>query len=96
MAIPAANFSTPAGWVTYASTATNGLFWPLMLIAIFVISFGTLAGRTSTSKAFASSSFLNVILAMFLSIIGGIDGLTMTVSIALAVGGFAMLLFAKE
>jgi hypothetical protein len=95
MTFPLANFTTPYEWVAYASTVTGGWFWNLILVAIWVVAFGSLSGSTTTERAFATSSFFTGILASFLYVMGGIDALPTVIAIALAIVGFIMLLFVK-
>lgn len=96
MTLPLANFTSPADWVIYASLVTSGFFWPLMLIAIFIISFGSLLRATTMERAFATSSFFTGILAAFLFIIGGMDSLFAIIFVALAIAGFILLLFSRD
>jgi hypothetical protein len=96
MTTPIANFSSPEGWVLYASQATGGWFWSLLLLSVFVISFSTLVSKTSVSRAFAAASFFNGILAAFLYVIGGIDGVVAVISVALTIAGFMMVLFERQ
>lgn len=95
-AFPLANFTTPTEWVIYASTVTGGWFWTLILIAIFIVSFGSLSGFTTTERSFATSSFFTGILAAFLYVLGAIAPLHATIFIAITIIGFIMLLFKKE
>jgi hypothetical protein len=93
---PVANFTNYGDWVTYASLVTGNWFWPLALVGIWIVSFGTLAGFTTTERAFASSSWLTGILAGILYALGGLTDLQAIVAVALAIVGFIMLLFTKD
>jgi len=96
MAFPLANFTTPAEWVVYVSTVTGGWFWSLILVAIWVMSFGSLSGYTTVERSFAATSFFTGVLAAFLYVLEAIDTLPTTIAIALAIVGFIMLLFTKK
>lgn len=90
------NFTTPADLMVYASTVTNGWFWPLVLMAIWVVTFVTLVGFSSMERGFAASSFMTGILATFIFTLGGMDALYAVLFVALAIGSFVLLLFSKE
>jgi hypothetical protein len=93
---PVANFTNYSDWMIYAGAVTNGWFWPLILVAIWIVSFGTLAGFTTTSRAFAATSWLTGILGTFIYVMGGSGVEIALISVALAIAGFVMLLFTKE
>jgi hypothetical protein len=90
------NFTDPAQFITYGPTVTSGLFFDLILIGIFIVTFGTLSGRTTTERAFAVAAFFNGVLSMFLFIIGGIEITAALISVSLAIVGFILLLFNKD
>lgn len=96
MTYPNPNFTTPGDWAPYAATVTGGMFWDLILAAIFIIAFGTLSGRTTTERALGTSAFLTGILAAPLYIISGIQGTDAVIFLAAAIGGFILLLFTRD
>jgi uncharacterized membrane protein len=49
---------------TYINTVTDGLFFAIMLLAIFLIIFITSIYRTNTSRALAFSSFLTFVISL--------------------------------
>lgn len=75
-----ANFSVPTvndtqgffeifTWVN--NTATDGLFFPIMLLTIWIIAFiGTITQTKKVSVAWTFSSFIGSILAILLSLMG--------------------------
>lgn len=96
MAYPLANFTTPADLLVYASTVTDGWFWTLVIMAVWVVSFATLIGFSSTERSFAASSFLTGIMATFIFALGGMDVVPAVMFIAMAIGGFVLMLFSRE
>ena len=93
---PIANFTTPGDWISYASTATSGMFWNLILVAIFMIMFGTFQKSSSVERGFAASSFVTGLLAIFLLLMNGIDSWSATAWIVLSFAGFILLLFNRD
>jgi hypothetical protein len=55
---------------SYANTVTSGVFWYLMLILIFGVSFISLKSRTSTNKSFLTSFYIVTVLSSLLSMTG--------------------------
>ena len=96
MAFPLANFSDPAGLVVYANDVTGGMFWPLILAVVWIVSFGSLSGFTTVDRAFSVTSFFTATLAAFLYVLGAMDNLYVVIFMALAIIGFIMLLFSKK
>ena len=91
-----ANFSSPVEMLVYASLVTGGWFWPLMLVALWIVSMGILGGFTTIERSFAATSFFIGILATFIFAMGGMDASFAVIFIALAIGGFVMLLFSRD
>jgi len=79
----------------YANTVTHGWFWQLILIAIFVVSFGVLIGRNDASRSFAASSFLTSIIALFMSLMNLIPSMIALITIILSFVSIGLLLFRK-
>ena len=96
MPFPVANFTNPADIVGYASIVTGGLFWNLMLVAVWIVGFGLLMRYSTTERAFAAVSFFTGILSIMIWVSGGIDTVASIVWVALAIVGFIMLLFSKD
>ena len=96
MTFPLANFTTPGEWMIYASTVTGDWFWTLILVAVWIISFGALSGYTTTERAFAATSFFTGILSAFIWVTGAMDTLKVVIFMGLAIVGFIMLLFSRD
>lgn len=55
----------------FVNNATGGLFFPLILLGIWLIAFiGAIAEGRPASRAFIFSSFVSTVLGMLLSIMG--------------------------
>lgn len=96
MAFEAINATQPIDLLTYANTVTGGLFWNMILLAVFVIAYMGLSQRSSSTKSFAATGFLTGIVGSFLFVLGLIPIFSLLVSIVLAIAGFVLLLFSKE
>jgi hypothetical protein len=73
-----------------SNNATNGLFWPIMLLVIWVVSF--LAFKNySTSRAWTFASFFCSILGIFLAVMDYISPKWMYLTIVMTVVGFVWL-----
>ncbi len=77
------------------NTATEGLFWAVMLLVIWVISFFAMKGY-STSRAWTFASFFCSILAIFLSVMDYLAPKWMYLSIFLTLIGFIWLKLEAE
>ena len=73
------------GW-----TATAGLFWPVILLVIWVVAFMA-TKQYSTSRAWTSASFLCAILSIMLAVMDYIAPKWMYLSIFLTLVGFVWL-----
>lgn len=80
----------------YASTVTGGLFWPLILMAIWIVSFGTFIGFSTPERSLVGASWLTAILGAILYAMQAMDGLYAVIFIGLALATFVMLLFSKQ
>ena len=96
MVFEAANVTNPVELFTYANTVTSGVFWPLMLAAIFIVTYMGLSSKAGSQKAFAASGFLTGIIGSFMFVLGFIEVLPALIAIVLAIAAFVMLLFSKE
>ena len=95
MVYAAPNVTNMSALFTYANTVTDGLFWQLILMAVYIVTFISLSGRAKTSECLASSGFFTGIVAVIMFIMGLIGEIQLIVAIVLALGGFVMLLFSK-
>lgn len=66
----------------YVNKVSDGMFFVLVMFAIFVIVFISLKDYTS-SRAFTGAAFLNMILAIMMRTLGLIDNIWMYLSIVL-------------
>ena len=66
----------------YVQTVSNGMFFILILFALFVITFIALKNYTS-SRAFTGATFLNMILSVIMGTLGLIDTQWIYLSIVL-------------
>lgn len=81
---------------TYANTATNYFFWQAMLAVVFLVAFISLRQKNSTERSFAASGFLTGLLGIFFYGIGLVQEMGLLILLAVAIGGFVLLLSAKE
>ena len=72
------------------SSATGGLFWPVMLLVIWTVSFMALK-QYSTSRAWTFSSFLCAVIGIFMATMDYISPRYMYIPIILTVIGFVWL-----
>ena len=71
---------------TTANTVTNGLFWGVILITIFIIAMFKLIPKTDTPSAIAVSSFICFGLSLFLLYLQWIS-IFYTIGFAIMVAG---------
>lgn len=94
MAYPTpANFTAPLDAMTYANTVTYGIFWNLILLAVYVVAYVALSQRSRTMPAFTATSFLGFSISTILYASALIPELTFIVTIVLALVSFIMLMF---
>ena len=55
---------------TYVNSVSDGIFFPVMMLVIWIIAFITMLARTSASKALTFTSFFAMVLAIPLSVLG--------------------------
>jgi len=81
----------------YPNTVTGGMFWNLILLAIFIVVYLGLSApkNAKTSNSFAGSGFLTGIIASFMFILGFIEVMPLLISIVVAIASFVLLLFSK-
>jgi len=60
------NVDSLYGLAAFANTATEGAFWLLMLLSIFVVLLVSLGRQHGIDKAVAVSSFICLILSLFM------------------------------
>lgn len=87
------NMTSHIDMFTYANDVTGGLFWSMILGAIFVVAFGTLQRTNGTSKAFAASTFFTGLIASIMFVLTLIDSLVLGIALAGAIAGLLMLWF---
>lgn len=56
--------------VSYANTVTGDLFWSLMMILLFGVSFMSLKSKTSNNKALLSALYIVTVISSLLSMVG--------------------------
>jgi hypothetical protein len=93
---PLANFTNPSDIIPYMATVTGGLGWDLILVGIWIVSFGILGGFTTTERSFATTSFFTGILSITLWAAHGIDAYSSILWVAVAIVGFILLLFSRD
>lgn len=81
---------------TYANTATDWIFWQLMLATVFLVAFISLRSKNSTERSFAASGFLTGIVGIFFYVIGLIQLTPFIAALVVGIGSFVMLLTSKE
>lgn len=96
MAFPSINATDPLAMFSYANTVTDGWFWPLILLTIWIIAFMGISYKTDSGKSLASSSFLTGIIAIFMYILGLITEVPLLLAMVLAIASFVMLLFDRK
>lgn len=55
---------------TWVNNVSGGIFFPVIVLVIYIITFITLLSYTSPSRAMTFTSFLCAILGMMLSVLG--------------------------
>lgn len=95
MAYANPNATDITGILTYANTVTGGWFWTLIVISVFVMSFGVLIARNDAKKSFAAASFLSTILSMILFVLDLIQMNIMVITILMSFAGLMLMLFNK-
>lgn len=80
----------------YANTVTNFIFWQLMLLVIFIVTFVSLRSKNSTEQSFSAAGFLTGVIGIFMYSVGIVQELPLIVSIILIIGSFVALLTTKE
>lgn len=98
MPFPAPNATNLVELFQHPNTVTGGMFWNLILLAIFMVAYLALSSvkNANTSNVFAGSGFLTGISASFMFILGFIEVLPLLIAIVVAIGSFVLLLFSKE
>ena len=81
---------------TYANTATDMIFWQLMLVTVFIVAFITLNSKNTLERSLAASGFLTGMIGSFLFVLGLIQLMPLLISLAVAIGSFVLLLTTKE
>jgi len=96
MAFTPANASNLVELFGYPNTVTGGVFWQLILLAIFIVTYLSLSSKAKSQQSFAASGFLTGIVGSFMFVLGWIQVLPLLISLVVAIAGFIMLLFSKE
>ena len=78
----ATNMTSPAKWLTYANTASDGWFGITILIAVFVIVATHLA-RSFTPKAFTASALITLTVCLLLRWLQVVNGLVTGIVVVL-------------
>ena len=74
----------------YTNSVTSGMFWPLILFALFCILFFSFKSYPA-ERAFATSSFITMIIAIMFGIIGLVSAYVYVACIILAAIGIICL-----
>lgn len=90
------NATNPVEVFSYANSVTGFMFWQLMLLAVFLVSYMALISKNSSSKSLGASGFLTGLVAAFMYMIGLIQETPLVIALVVAIGGFVLLLFSKE
>ena len=77
------NITKLADLALWTNNVTSGFFWPLILFAIFMILFLSFMSY-GTTRAFAGSSFITMILAIMMGVIGLVSSYVWVGTIILA------------
>ena len=80
---PTNTTSTLVDLATWSNQVTNGIFWPLILFGLFVILFFSFK-NFPTERAFATSSFITMIIAIMMGIIGLVSSYVWVLTIIVA------------
>jgi len=96
MAFPQPNATDLPSLFSYANTVTSNWFWPLMLLAVYIVVYMTFSTRVDSRKAFATTGFFTGIIAAFMFVLSLINELTMIIAMVMALAGFLMLLFSES
>ena len=95
MTYAAPNATDIVGILTYSNTVTGGWFWALIVIALFVMSFGVLIARNDAKKAFAAASFFSSIFSMILFVLDLVQTNVLVISLLMSFAGLMLMLFSK-
>jgi hypothetical protein len=95
MPYPNPNATDITGVLTYANTVTGGWFWVLIIISLFIMSFGVLIAYNDAKKSFAASSFLTTIFSMTLFILDLIQMNVLVITLLMSFAGLMLMLFNK-
>jgi len=93
MAYAAPNATDIVGVLEYANTVTGHWFWTLIIIAVFVMSFGVLIARNDAKKSFAAASFFSTIFSMILFVLDLIQMNVMVITLLMSFAGLMLMLF---
>ncbi len=65
-----ANVTDFIGYNEHLANITDGLFFPIILLVIFIVSFVVVKAQFSASRAFTYASFFGALLSVPLAILG--------------------------
>ena len=91
MPYPIPNATGPLELFAYANTVTDGLFWPIILMAIYAIVFLSMASKPT--HAVVASGFVTGIAAGLMFAAHLVNEWTFLLSIVAAIGGLVLLIF---
>ena len=74
----------------YANTVTGGLFSPFILFITFIVGFFVMRLQYGTELAFASSSFVTLLLSIFLIVGAQMSPLWAFIPLVATIGGMAI------
>ena len=92
MTFPEPNITRSYELLTYANTVTGGVFGAVVVLSTFIIAYVAMKDYRSTA-AFAASSFITCLVAILMRILGALQDDILFITIFLAVGGVAALIF---
>lgn len=77
------NITKMADIAVYCNSVTSGFFWPLILFGLFCILFFSFLGY-GANRAFSGSSFITMIIAIMMGVIGLVSAYVWVGTIILA------------
>jgi len=95
MPYAAPNATDIMGVLNYANTVTGHWFWTLIIMSLFVMSFGVLIARNDAKKSFAAASFFSTIFSMILFVMDLIEMNVMALTLLMSFAGLMLMLFNK-
>ena len=77
------NITKVTDLAVWCNSVTSGMFWPLIFFALFVILFFSFK-QYSTERAFATSSFVTMIIGILMGVIGLVNSYVVILTMVIA------------